>query len=79
MRPGIILLGLGANTCLIAPLSTSVYENIYRIPLCNINGRDACVVLSQIRVVDTKRLTKKIMVLENVLFEVIRKTIKDLL
>jgi mRNA interferase MazF len=78
-RPVLILKGLSKSTCLIAPLTKS--KNIHRLrpSIGLVEDKEACVLLSQIKVIDTKRLVKKIGYLDKEIFEVIRKTVKDML
>ena len=44
-----------------------------------IEGKEARALLSQIRVIDTKRLVRKVGYLDKVVFNSIRKAVKDLL
>jgi mRNA-degrading endonuclease toxin of MazEF toxin-antitoxin module len=78
-RPVLILRGLSRNTCLIAPLTTSLKKHKMRMSLGLVDGKMAQALLSQIRVIDTKRLINKIGFIDHTVFERIRKTVKDLL
>ena len=78
-RPVIILKGLSRETCLIIPLTTSSSEHKLRPSVGLIEEKNACALISQIKVIDTKRLVRKIGVLDKVIFEEIRKTTKDML
>ncbi|MFA6340761.1 MAG: type II toxin-antitoxin system PemK/MazF family toxin [Candidatus Paceibacterota bacterium] len=78
-RPVLILKGMSKNTCLIIPLTTSLEKHKLRVPIGLVGGKNASALLSQIRIVDTKRLINKICFIEKVVFEQIRKTAKDLL
>ena len=49
----------------------------YRIPIGLIEGKEATVILSQIKVVDTKRFSEKIGVLNKEIFSNIQKHIRD--
>ncbi len=75
-RPVLILKAFG-NICLIVPLTTSLQEHEYRIPIGLIEDKQATVILSQIRVVDTKRFSEKIGVLNNEMFSNIQKHIRS--
>lgn len=75
-RPVLILKGMSKNTCLVAPLTTSLRKHKTRIEIGLVDNKQASVLLSQIKVVDTKRLTDKIGFLNKEIFEHIRKTIK---
>jgi mRNA interferase MazF len=78
-RPVLILKGLSRETCLVIPLTTSLNEHRMRIPVGMVDGRAARALLSQMRVVDTKRLVNKIGFLEHEVFTSIRKAVKDML
>jgi mRNA interferase MazF len=78
-RPVLIIKGLSKNTCLIAPLTKSKNENRYRLPIGLIDGNQAHVIISQIKVIDTKRFINKIGVVDKITFEKIRKSIKNLI
>ena len=79
IRPAIILRGFGPDACLIIPLTTSVRKHPLRISVGIIDGRSARANLSQMRVVDTRRLVEKVGFLEKVIFTNIRKAAKKLL
>lgn len=78
-RPVLILKGLSRDTCLVAPLTRSTHVHKYRIPVGIVDGENASVIVSQIRVVDTKRLVEKIIFLDTDTFEIIRKAARDML
>lgn len=78
-RPCLILRGFGPNACLVVPLTTSSRIHRLRIPIGSVDGRDARANLSQIRVVDTRRLERKIGFLDKKVFEAIRKAARELL
>lgn len=65
--------------CLVAPLTTSKKKNKYLIPVGNIDGKDAQVIISQIRLIDTKRLDQHIATIDKDTFNEIRKSVKDFL
>lgn len=77
-RPVLIVKGLSAHTCVVIPLTTSRSEHPMRIPLGNIGGKESAVVISQLRVVDTRRFTERLNILNKSIFEDIRKTIRTL-
>lgn len=78
-RPVLILKGLSASTCYIAPLTTSAKQHRYRIPVGTVDGREAKALISQIRLIDTKRLVNKVGYIEPAVFAAIRKAAKELL
>ncbi len=78
VRPVLILLGLGPNACVIVPLTTSKRQHPFRIPIGLVDGREARANISQLRVIDTRRLGEKIIFLDKERFAHIRKTVRDL-
>lgn len=78
-RPVLILKGLSKTTSLVIPLTKSISEHKFRPRIGLVGGEEACALLSQIRVVDTRRLVSKIGNLDKNIFEGIRKTVKDML
>ena len=78
-RPVLILKGFNRHVCVVLPLTTSTKENKYYVPISIIDGRKASVIISQIRLIDTKRLDKQIATLDKKIFSSIRKTVKDML
>jgi mRNA interferase MazF len=76
-RPVLILKGFSRNVCLVAPLTTSKKKNIYHAYLGDVDGRDSFLIISQIRLIDTKRLDSLICTLEPELFQEIKNTIKN--
>jgi mRNA-degrading endonuclease toxin of MazEF toxin-antitoxin module len=78
-RPVIILKGLSSSTCLVIPLTTSSNIHKLRIPVGKIENEEAVAILSQIKVVDSKRFIHKVCVLGKEKFEEIRKSVKDML
>ncbi len=79
LRPALMLRGFGADACLVAPLTTSTREHPLRIAIGMINEKQARVNLSQLRVIDTRRLTEKIGFLDKAVFADIRKAARGLL
>ena len=78
-RPVLIMKGFSRNVCLIIPLTTSTKKNIYHKEVGIIEGEKSFAILSQIRLIDTKRLHDRLVVLDKDKFEEIRKAVKDLI
>lgn len=78
-RPVLILKGFNRHVCLVVPLTTATKENPYYMSLGTVGGRESYAIISQLRLIDTKRLDTKVAVLDNKIFERIRKAIKDML
>ena len=79
VRPRVIMRGFGPDACLVIPLTASAREHPLRVSVGMIDGREARANLSQLRVVDTRRLERKIGFLEKKIFAIIRKTARGLL
>ena len=77
-RPVLILKGLSKQTCIILPITSSLEKHKMRIPIGKVQDKEASVIISQIRVIDTKRLIYKIRFLDKNIFNNITKTIKGL-
>jgi mRNA interferase MazF len=77
-RPVVIIRGFSKQVCLVMPLTSSEKKNPYHISLGIVDNRKAFVITSQIRLIDTKRLINKIGVVNQKLFEEIRKAAKNL-
>ena len=78
-RPVLIITGLGPDTCLVAPLTTSEREHPMRPYIGVVDGKKARALLSQLRVIDTKRLVSKVGFLDKEIFEVIRKAVRNMI
>lgn len=78
-RPVLILRGSSKNVCIAVPLTTSEKKNRYHISLGIINERPSSAIISQIRLIDTKRLVNKIGWLQKTKFAEIKNAIKGLL
>ena len=78
-RPVLILKGFSSQVCLIVPLTTSTKNNPYHRSLGKVSGKEAFVIISQLRLVYTKRLINKIGFIDRESFEAIRKAVKDFL
>jgi len=74
-----ILKGFSRHVCLIIPLTTSKKKNPYHFSIGDIGGRKAFAIISQLRLIDTRRLDQQLGVIGKEMFEQIRKAVKDLL
>jgi mRNA interferase MazF len=77
-RPVLILKGLSKSTCLIVPLTSSMKSHPLRIYVGSVGEKEASVIISQIRTIDTKRLVGRITYLDKDRFEIIRKAVKNM-
>jgi mRNA interferase MazF len=78
MRPVLILRGFSPQVCIVLPLTTSKKENPYHVFIGEVGKKEASVIISQIKLIDTKRLVDKIGFINTEIFETIRKAVKDL-
>ncbi len=78
-RPVLVLKAFNRHVCMVVPLTTSCKENPYHVSVGEVNGRPAFAIISQLRLVDTKRLDTKLGTLEKEAFAHIRKAVKDML
>ena len=78
-RPAVVLRGFSKHVCLVVPLTTSKKSNKYHFSLGLVDGREAFSIISQIRLVDTKRLSNKIGVMDGETFLSMKKAIKDII
>lgn len=77
-RPVLVIKGVSKELCFIAPLTTSLSKNKNRIPLGIITGKSASVIISQVRLIDTRRFINKIGVIDIELFSTIRKAVRTM-
>lgn len=78
LRPVVVIRGFGADTCMVVPLTTSPHQHPLRIPIGTIQEKEAMALLSQVRVVDTRRLVEKVGFLDQKAFGRLRKAAKML-
>lgn len=67
-RPVLIIKIINLDLVLVAQITSKIVENKYRIPTTSIN-KTSDVVLSQIRIISTKRLIRRIGRMSNVTFQ----------
>ena len=79
LRPALILRGFGADACLVVPLTTSPRVHKMRPSVGLVEDKQARANLSQMRVIDSRRLVEKIGFLDKAIFIQMRKAAKDLL
>lgn len=77
-RPILIVKALSSKTFFALPLTTSLEVHKYRVDLGIVANKPAKVILSQMRVLDTKRLTEFICILEKGLFFETKKAIRGM-
>lgn len=77
-RPVVVLRGFSRAVCLMVPLTTSTKENKYHIDVGVVNGKRAAAIISQVRLIDTRRFIDKIGMLEVEMFHAMKKATKAL-
>ncbi len=78
VRPCVIVRSFGSDACLVVPLTSSVRAHPLRVFVGSVDGQDARANISQIRIVDTRRLEQKIGFLDDGVFMKLRKNIRNL-
>ncbi len=78
-RPVLIITAFSKGTCLIVPLTTSEKRNRYYVEAGDIDGVPNAANISQLRLIDTRRLTEKICMLNEEQFLYIRKNVRSLI
>lgn len=68
-RPVVVLTKFNLDVCLIVPLTGRTKSGKYYFPVGKVEGRDATAILSQLRLIDRKRLQLKIETLPQKVFE----------
>ncbi len=78
LRPVVIIRSFGPNACMAVPLTTSRRKHPLRFPVGDVQEKKATAILSQIRVVDTRRLVEKVGFLDATVFAELRKAVRKL-
>ncbi|MFZ2887165.1 MAG: type II toxin-antitoxin system PemK/MazF family toxin [Minisyncoccia bacterium] len=78
-RPVLVLKAFSRSVCLVVPLTTARKKNPYYVSLGKVGGQNASAIISQLRLIDTKRLDQKIGGFKKEVFERVRKAVKAML
>ena len=78
-RPVLVLRGMSRGTCYVVPLTTSPKQHKLRIQIGLVEDKQASALMSQMRLIDTKRFVNKVGFLDQDTFAIVRKAAKDLL
>ena len=78
-RPVLVIKGFNAQVFFGVALTGKKQQSKYHIPVGKIEGREASVILSQVRLIDTRRLIRKASTLDETTFETVTEGIKDTL
>ena len=60
VRPVVVLTKFNEQSCLVIPLTGRERSGRYYVPLGDVTGRPSSAILSQVRLIDSKRLLQKI-------------------
>lgn len=77
-RPVLILKKFNKDIVLIIPLTSSRRESMYNINFVH-NGSEFSAIISQIRLISTKRLQRKMYKMDSGIFATIREAVKNML
>ncbi len=75
-RPVLIIRGFNAHTFFGVALTGRKRVSKYHLPIGEVEGREASVILSQARIIDTKRLIRKAGTLDEEKFEEVKEALK---
>lgn len=78
-RPVVVVKGFNENVFFAVALTGKKKQGRYYFYLGKVEGREASAVLSQVRLVDTKRLVRKIMTLDLAIFEKLKNALQGTL
>lgn len=78
-RPVLVIRSFNKNVCLIIPLSTKNKKNEFYINVGKIQGEEAFGIISQIRLIDTKRFVNKVGFLNKKQEKIIKKAIHEMI
>lgn len=78
-RPVLILKGMSRSTCFVIPLTSSLAIHRLRPSVGLVGGKQAKAILSQLRLIDVRRLVSMIGYLDKEMFMLIRKAARDML
>lgn len=67
-RPAVIIKGFNKQQCFVTPLTGRKKEGMYHFFVGEVDGREASAALTQVRIVDTRRLVRKIGMLNKDLY-----------
>ena len=79
LRPVVILKKFNKSMFLAIPLSTQIKTGKFFFEIPNSGGKKAIALLSQLKLMDGKRLTKKIGILDKTIYVELKKAITDII
>lgn len=78
-RPVLVLRGFNAQVFFGVALTGKKRQSKYHLPIGLVEGREASAILSQVRLIDSKRLVRKASTLDEATFEVVKEALKKVL
>ena len=78
-RPVVIVKKFSAQTCIVVPLTTREKKGRFYASLGTVKGRPVTAIISQIRLIDRRRLLNKLGTVKKDAFEDMRKAVRDLI
>lgn len=78
-RPCLIIKGFNKEVCLIVPLTTKYKDSKFYVSVGLIENKSACAIISQIKLIDTKRLVNQIGFIKTSKLNEIKKAIWNLI
>ncbi len=78
-RPVLVVRGFNPHVFFGVALTGKKKQGKFYLPLGEIEGREASVILSQVRLIDSKRLVRKMATLDEGLFEKVQDALKETL
>ena len=78
-RPVLILRGVSKHTCIIVPLTSSQGKHRLGVPIGTIHEKNTSAILSQMRIIDIKRLLYRITYINQNIFISVQKAAKEFL
>lgn len=78
-RPVLIVKGFNRRMCLIVPLTTKMKNNVYYLDLGIIENKCSAAIISQLRIIDTRRLGKIVSRLDKISFDYLKEKIRSMI
>ena len=78
-RPVLVVRGFNAQVFFGVALTGKKRKSKYHLPIGLVEGREASVILSQVRLIDTKRLVRKATTLDEHAFKEVKEALKKVL
>ncbi len=79
LRPIVILTKFNEHSCLVLPLTGRRRAGRFHVPLGEVHGRQSSAILSQLRLIDSRRLKNKIGAISRAKHSALKKAVMDIL